>query len=400
MAKLLYLISEDWFFCSHFMERAKAAQAQGFEIVVLTREREHAQRIRDAGFELVPLTLDRSSTGLWKELVALRQIRNAYRQHQPDLVHQIAMKPIIYGSLVARFVGPRAVLNAPVGMGYLFTSASAKARLLRPLIRVLLKWLLNPRGSKVVFENEEDLADCVRSRMVRAADAVLIPGAGVDTALFHPPADLQIGQPPIVIMAARLLRDKGVAEFVEAAALLRQRGVRARCWLVGAPDPGNPSSFDTAQLDVWKAQGNVELLGQRDDMAELLRQCDIACLPSYREGLPKFLLEAMATGLPVVATDVVGCRQAVENERSGLLVPARNAVALADALQRLIGDAPTRSRMAAAGRTRAQQAFSSERIERLTLAQYAELATIPSHLQPSHLQPSQEPLWPGGSDAS
>ena len=377
MAKLLYLISEDWFFCSHFMERALAAQARGFEIVVLTRVRSHGQRIRDAGFRLLPLALDRSSTGIVKEWVALWQIRRVYRQQRPDLVHQVAMKPIVYGSLVARLVGPRAVLNAPVGMGYLFTSSSVKARLLRPLIRLLLRWLLNPRGSKVVFENEEDLRDCVRSRMVRAADAVLIPGAGVDTALFHPRTEPSAG-PPIVVMAARLLRDKGVAEYVAAARLLRERGVPARCWLVGAPDPDNPSSFSPAQLDAWKAQGDVELLGARDDMATLLRQCDIACLPSYREGLPKFLLEAMATGLPVVSTDVVGCRQAVLDGVSGLLVPARDAAALADALQRLIDDARARARMGAAGRERALHEFSGERIRRLTLDQYRALAAEPA----------------------
>ena len=373
MAKLLYLISEDWFFCSHFMERAKAAQAQGFEIVVLTRVSSHGQRIRDAGFLLVPLEMDRSSIGIAKEWVALRQIRTVYRQHRPDLVHQVAMKPIVYGSLVARFSGPHAVLNAPVGMGYLFTSGTAKARLLRPLVRILLRWLLNPRGSKVVFENDEDLQDCVRSQMVRAADAVLIPGAGIDTALFHPRAVPSTG-PPVVVMAARLLQDKGVAEFVAAARLLRERGVPARCWLVGAADPGNPSSFSPAQLNAWKAQGDVELLGHRNDMATLLRECDLACLPSYREGLPKFLLEAMATGLPVVSTDAVGCRQAVVEGVSGLLVPVRDAAALADALQRLIGDASARARMGAAGRERALHEFSRERIERLTLAQYRALA--------------------------
>lgn len=370
MAKLLYLISEDWFFCSHFMARAKAAQAQGFEIFVLTRERLHGPHIRAAGFHLLALELDRSGLHPRREWAALRQIWRAYRQHRPDLVHQIALKPIVYGSLVARLLGLQAVLNAPVGMGFLFTSTRTKARLLRPFARLLLKALMNPRGSKVVFENDEDLHDCVRGRMVRAGDAVLIPGAGIDTDVFRPATTQSAGGPAVVVMAARLLRDKGVAEFVAAARLLRARGVAVRCWLVGAPDAGNPSSFDDAQLGVWRAQGDVELLGHRDDMATLLRTCDLACLPSYREGLPKFVLEAMATGLAVVAADVVGCRQAVQDGVTGLLVPVRDASALADALQRLIEDAPLRARLGAAGRQRVLQAFSSDRIERLTLAQY------------------------------
>ncbi len=373
MAKLLYLITEDWFFCSHFMERAKAAQAQGFEIVVLTRARSHGQRIRDAGFQLQPLAIDRSGTGFFNELRTLHEIWRAYREHRPDLVHQIAMKPIIYGSLVARMQGLRAVLNAPVGMGFLFTSDTARARLLRPLVRMLLRWLLNPRGSKVVFENEEDLRDCVRDGMVCIADAVLIPGAGIDTAMFQPDLVPARGA-SVVLMAARLLRDKGVAEFVAAARLLHERGVPARCWLVGAPDAGNPSSFSTVQLDAWKTQADVELLGHRDDIAALLRKADIACLPSYREGLPKFLLEAMATGLPVVSTDVVGCRQAVLDGVTGLLVPARDPVALADALQRLVEDGAARARMGAAGRARALSEFADERIQQLTLAQYQALA--------------------------
>lgn len=371
MAKLLYLISEDWFFCSHFMERAKAARAQGFEILVFTREGRHGAQIREAGFRLLPLAMDRSGTNLWKELGVLRQIWRIYRQERPELLHHVALKPIIYGSLAARLSGLRALFNAPVGMGYLFTSRGLKVALLQPLVSLLLKGLLNPRGSKVVFENAEDLQTYVDRGTVRAGDAVLIQGAGVNTALYHPvepPAGV-----PIVIMAARMLKDKGVAEFAAAARLLRERGVAARFWLVGAPDPGNPSSFTEGELTAWQAQGDVEWLGHRDDMAELLRQCHLACLPSYREGLPKFLLEAMATGLAVVSTDTTGCRQAVDRDVTGLLVPVRDAAALADALQRLITDGSLRARMGAAGRERALGEFSSERVITQTLAEYRRL---------------------------
>lgn len=372
MAKLLYFISEDWFFCSHFMERAKLAKEQGFEVVVLTREARHAQRIRDAGFRLVPLDMERSGTHLGKEWRVLCRVWRAYRQEQPDLVHQVALKPIIYGSLVAWFQRVRGVINAPVGMGYVFTSTDAKLRWLRPLVVLLLRGFLNPRGSKVVFENDEDLHVHVQRNAVRPQDAVLIQGAGVDTALFCP-VPTPLGE-LVVVMAARMLKDKGVAEYVAAAQLLRKRGVRARFWLVGVPDPGNPSSFTHAQLAAWHAQGDVEWLGHSEDMPGLLKQCHIACLPSYREGLPKFLLEAMSSGLAVVSTDVPGCRAAVQQGVTGLLVPARDAVALADALHRLITQPIERATMGGSARARVEREFASGHINRLTLELYQSMS--------------------------
>lgn len=376
MAKLLYLISEDWFFCSHFLERAVAARAAGFEVAVLTRESRHGQRIRDAGIRLLPLAMDRSSTSPLREMAVLWRIWRTYGRERPDLVHHVALKPILYGSIAARWCGLRAVLNAPVGMGYLFTSNDARVLLLRPLVSLLLKALLNPRGSCVVFENPEDLRNSVDSGTVRAADAVLIQGAGIDTDLFRP-ADPPRGvaSVPVVVMGARMLRDKGVAEYVRAARMLHERGVAARFLLVGAPDPSNPSSFSQSQLQAWHAQGDVEWLGHQDDMAPLLRGCDIACLPSYREGLPKFLLEAMACGLPVVSTDVTGCRHAVDAEVTGLLVPPRDPLALANALAVLLADRALRLRLGTAGRQRVITRFSSESVIAQTLAQYQVLST-------------------------
>ena len=347
MAKLLYFISEDWFFCSHFLERAKVAQSKGFEVVVLAHEGRHAQRINEAGFRFVGLDMERSSTHLWKEWQVLRQVWRVYRQEKPDVLHHVALKPIIYGSLVARLQGLRAVVNAPVGMGYVFTSQDKKLRWLRPLVGLFLRGLLNPRGSKVIFENSEDLQAHILRKAVRPLDAVLIQGAGVDTRVFRPVSAPQ--GTPIVVMAARMLKDKGVVEFVAAARLLRQRGVSARFWLVGAPDPSNPSSLSETELREFQEQGDVEWLGHQEDMPSLLQKCHIACLPSYREGLPKFLLEAMSSGLAVVSTDVPGCRAAVQYGLTGLLVPARDSVALADALERRLSPIFDHARLGVVG---------------------------------------------------
>ena len=372
MAKLLYLISEDWFFCSHFLDRAKAAQRQGYEVVVLTRIGAHGQLLRDAGLRPIDLQMERSGTHVWREWGVLRQIWRAYRTERPDLVHQIALKPILYGSLVARCLGLRAIVNAPVGMGYVFTAHGARGRVLRGAMRLALRVLLNPAGSRVVFENEEDLATSVHSGSVRADDAVLIRGAGIDTERFSPVTPRPA--PVVAVLGARMLRDKGVVEFVEAARMLRARGVPIRCVLVGAPDPANPSSLTESQLLQWQAEGAVEWWGHREDMAEVLRQCHIACLPSYREGLPKFLLEAMASGLPVVSTDVPGCRHAVEHGHTGMLVPARQARPLADALQSLVQQAAERARMGAAGRARVLALYANADILRQTTQLYAQLA--------------------------
>lgn len=372
MAKLLYFISEDWFFCSHFLERAKAAQHAGHEVLVLTRIGEHRDRLQREGFRLLPLHMERGGTNVLREIGVLLQVWRAYRAERPDLVHQVALKPILYGSLVASWLGIRAVVNAPVGMGYVFTAQSRRGRLLRVAVRLALRVLLNPSGSRVVFENEEDLTGSVQSGSVRRSDAVLIRGAGVDIDAFAP-AEPPAGS-PIIVLGARMLRDKGVAEFVEAARLLRAQGVAVRCVLVGAPDPGNPSSLTPMQLAQWHAEGAVEWWGHRSDMAALLRTCHIACLPSYREGLPKFLLEAMACGLPVVGTDVPGCRHAVQPGRTGLLVPAKDSAVLAAALLRLVQDPHERERMGRAGRIWAVEVFSSDRVIAQTLALYQSVA--------------------------
>lgn len=368
MAKLIYFISEDWFFCSHFLDRAKAAQRAGHEVLVLTRLGEQADHLRRQGFRLLPLRMARSSTNPLRELDVLFQVWRAYRTERPDLVHQVALKPILYGSLIARWLGLRAVINAPVGMGYVFTAQGTGGRLLRGAVRLALQVLLNPRGSRVVFENEEDLAASVQAGSVRGSDAMLIRGAGVDTVKFSPV--VSPGGSPVIVLGARMLRDKGVVEFVEAARLLQVRRIVVRCILVGAPDPENPSSLAREQLERWHAEGLVEWWGHRPDMAQVLRQCHIACLPSYREGLPKFLLEAMACGLPVVSTDVSGCRQAVVHEYTGLLVPARDAAQLADALELLVNDPQRRLCMGQRGRERALALYGNDEIVRQTLALY------------------------------
>jgi glycosyltransferase involved in cell wall biosynthesis len=367
--KLLFLVVEDAFFYSHFLARARAARDAGLEVVVVTNIRQHGARIRAEGFRVLPLNMARGTLHLLEELAALARIRAIYKRERPDIVHQVAMKPVLYGGFLAHTLPPMHVVNALVGMGWVFTSTQLKARLLRPLVRAVLKISLQVRDGVAVFENPDDLRHHIEAGAVKPGGAVLIRGAGVDVRHFRP-APRPAGSTPVVTLVARMLYDKGIGEFVEAARLLRARGVEARFRLVGGLDDVNPSCIPQAVLEQWCRQGVIEWLGHRQDILHVWQETDIACLPSYREGLPKSSLEAMACGLPVVTTDVPGCRETVHEGENGLLVPPRDATALAAALQRLIEDPALRQRLGRRGRERAVQEFSDDVVTAATLKVY------------------------------
>jgi len=368
--RLLYLVTEDWYFCSHRLPLAMAARSAGYEVSVATRVTEHGQAIRDAGLDLIPLKLSRRSHNPLRELASIAQIAAVYRRTRPHIVHQVAVKPVLYGSLAARITGVPAVVNALAGMGYLFSSSERKARVLRPLVESAYRALLNRANSRLIVQNPDDLALLQARGIADPTRTVMIRGSGVDLSMFAAAP----GPPgvPVVVLPARMLRDKGVVEFVDAARRLRSQGVAARYALVGEPDPENPASVAPEQLRQWVSEGVVEWWGWRDDMAEVFRDCHIVCLPSYREGLPKALIEAAAAGRAIVTCDVPGCREVVRDGDNGLLVPARDSQALADALARLLTDPSLRARMGARGRVRAEAEFSLDAVIERTLAVYRE----------------------------
>ena len=369
--KILYLLTEDWFFYSHFIERAIATQASGYEVVIVAREREHGARIRAAGLRFIGLEFERRSMNPLTELRQLRQIVALYRRERPDLVHQVSPKPILYGTAAALLTSVPAIVNAPVGMGYIFSSENRRARLLQPLVRMAYRFLANPRRSRVVFENGDDLRSFVNWGAVRASDAVLIRGAGVDLDRFRPVA--RNNSVPVIALVARMLRDKGVNEYVAAAHQLHDEGVVARLLLVGAPDPMNPTSIPVEALEAWHGRKGLEWLGWCEDIPGLLEKIDVMCLPSYREGLPKSLIEAAACGLPIVTTDTPGCREVVRHGDNGFLVPVGNVQQLAEALKQLIHDPKLRVRMGSRGAAIAAEEFSSDRVIRETLRLYEKL---------------------------
>ena len=369
MARLLYLVSEDWYFLSHRLPMARAARDAGHEVHVATRVANGGAAIRAEGFKLHPLNWRRGSTNPLAFLQAVMAARGVYRALAPDLVHQIALWPAIVGSLAG--VGlPGVRLSALAGLGFAFTSDAPKARAVRTVLRPLLRHLLGASGSAVLVQNPDDQA-LMASLGIDPAQIFLIPGSGVDSRELLPLPEPD--GPLTIAYVGRLLADKGVRELARAHALLVRRGVNVRLLIAGDADPANPASIPLEEIEAWRAQPGIELLGHVADIRQVWAEAHIAVLPSRREGLPKSLLEAAACGRPIVATDVPGCREIARAGLNALLVPPDDAVALADAIERLAADPALRARFGSAGRQLVEDNFSSEQIGRDVVTLYDQL---------------------------
>ncbi len=370
-ARLLFVVNADWFFLSHRVRLALAARDAGAEVIVVAGDTGKSGVIRSHGLDYIRLPLSRSSSNPFKDARTLIFLFNLYRQLRPDLVHHVTVKPIVYGSLAARIVGGIAVVNAISGLAYTFSSDRLHARILRPLVTVLYRVALRDRHSRTIFQNPDDRDLLVGLRIVRPEQAVLIRGSGVDCDVFRQTTER--GGVPLVMLPARMLQDKGVREFVEAARQLRISKHEARFVLVGDVDLGNPGSIQPGQLAEWEQEGVVEWWGHHTDMPAILAQANIVVLPSYREGLPRALLEAAACGRAIVTTDVPGCREIVKAGVNGLLVPPRDSRNLAAAIERLLNSPELRQRLGQAGRQLAIREFSEEIVLTSTLALYQSL---------------------------
>jgi glycosyltransferase involved in cell wall biosynthesis len=370
--RLLFVVTEDWYFVSHRLPLAVAALQAGYRVAVATRVRDHASPIIEAGIELIALKRwRRSSLNPLREVAAVIELAREVRRWRPVLMHLVALKPVLYGGLAARFGRSVLRVNALAGLGFVFLQRSSLARLLQPAVKLAFRWTLGGTGVLTIVQNPDDRDLLVREGLVEQAHLRLIRGSGADLRRFaavEPPA----GQ-PIVLLMSRMLWDKGVAEFVEAARRVKEDRGGGRFVLVGDPDPENPASIPRGKLQQWHDTGAVEWWGQRSDPEAVLAQSTVVVLPSYREGLPKVLLEAAACGRPMIATDVPGCREVVERGVTGLLVPARDADGLARAILQLLADPETARQMGRRARELAEREFSIEAVARLTLDVYDEL---------------------------
>lgn len=380
--KLIFFVTEDWYFCSHRLPLAIAAQRAGYDVMVVTRVDRHGELIRSHGLRLIPLGLSRRSRNPFKELGVIRQVLRVYQEQKPDIVHHVALKPVLYGSIAARLAGVPAIVNALAGLGFLFVSKRWLARLLRPLVEIAFRLLLNRTNVRVIFQNPDDLGLLTGRGVLESKRAVLIRGSGVDTTQFRPTPERD--GTPLVVLASRMLWDKGVKEFVEAARQLEEQGVTGRFALVGEGDAENPASISRDQLAQWNDEGVIEWWGRRENMPQVFAESHIVCLPTtYGEGVPKVLIEAAACSRAIVATDVPGCREIVRDGENGLLVPAKDVDLLARALRKLLEDSLLRIKMGARGRTLVEEEFSVEHVVQQTLTLYQELLISQTKLPPA-----------------
>jgi len=370
--KILFVVAEDWYFWSHRRPIAAAALQNGYDVFVATRVGNCGEKIIEAGFRLLPLRLNRSSYSLFHELRTVSELRSIYRREKPDIIHHIALKPILYGSMAALGSRRVQVINAFAGLGYLVSSPSFKARALKQVLWKIFRFLLNRPNSFLLLQNCEDRDLLVAEVGVRPEKTTIIRGSGVDVNEFQYMPE--IPGTPIVLLSSRMLWIKGICDFVEAAKLLRARGINARFVLVGDTDPGSPGAIPREKLQKWQNAGPVEWWGHQQSMSHMMQQAAIVCLPSHGgEGVPKALIEAAASGRAIIATDVPGCRDIVRHGTNGLLVPPKNPAALADAIAQLLNDAPLRAEMGRRGRELVVNEFSEEKVIQQTLALYQKL---------------------------
>lgn len=374
--KLILFANTDWYLYNFRRSLALASQQAGYDVLLISPAGPYGEKLRALGLRWEPLPMDRRSLNPLRETALLWYLVRLFRRERPSLVHGFTIKCAVYGALAARLAGVHARISAVAGMGYVFISSDLKARVLRPLVRALLRLALGGRNARLILQNPDDVVLFERAGLVEREQIRLIPGSGVDCSRFVARTRVRDGDAPMrVLLAARLLWDKGIAEFVAAARQLRAEGRGIEFLLAGDPDPGNPAAVSEADVRGWVEQGLVQWLGHVDDMPALFAGVDVVTLPSYREGLPKGLIEAAACALPLVTTDVPGCREVVSDGVDGLLVPVRDAAALALALARLQDDPELAARLGNAARHKALTEFDERIVIRRTLAVYAELLT-------------------------
>lgn len=372
MKKLLFLVNVDWFFLSHRLPIALAAKKNGYETHIATSITDKWDELSSHEFIIHPLLLARTKASLFDEIKASIKIISILKKVQPDVLHLVTIKPVLYGGIAARIVGINRVVAAISGLGFVFTGKGWKNKIRQFLVSLIYKLALNQKHLKVIFQNPNDRDTLTKVAKLKNSQIAMIPGSGVDLSLYYGTAPAKTT--PVIILAARLLHDKGVGVFVEAAQQLKQQGVNARFCLVGTPDTANPTSVTPDELSQWVNDGIVEAWGHRTDMPQVLSTAHIVVLPSYYgEGLPKVLIEAAACGRAVITTDMPGCRDAIIPNITGLLVPPRNVEALVEAINTLLQNPELRDNMGKAGRKLAEERYAIEQVVATHLTIYQEL---------------------------
>ena len=382
-SKILLVANTTWYLYNFRLPLARRLREQGIEVVLVSPKDRYVADIVSEGFRWIELkALNRRSVNPILELMALMELIKIYRKEKPQALHHFTIKCVLYGTIAAKLCGIRSVVNAVTGLGHIFLGSGAVTRCIRPVVRFFYKKILRARRVHVVFQNPDDLETFIDAGLVIPEKTVLIRSSGVCTRKFCPRRFVpRPGDPdkdvrfPTVLFASRLLREKGIHDFVEAARILREKR-KVRFKIAGAPDRGNPSAVDEDTLQAWREEGAVDLLGHVDTMDDLLNLADVVVLPSYREGTPRILLEAASMGKPLVATDVPGCREVVTDGENGYLVPVRDPVALAEAIEKLLDNEEQARRMGEAGRRKIVEEFAVEKVVDSTFGLYSKMGIV------------------------
>jgi len=370
---LLFVVNQASFFLSHRLLLALQAKNNGYNVHVATPLDSDVEKITANGFTHHSIFMNRSGSNPLQELYALNSLYVLYKELKPDFVHHITIKPVLYGSIAARMAKVPAVVNAIPGLGHVFTEKGFISAIRRNLVEFVYRIALKHKNMKVIFQNTENYQSFLGKRLVNDLQAIVIKGSGVDINEYYPEQEHHEGL-PLVILASRMLYDKGVSQFVDAARLINYDKIIARFALVGDGDSGNPNSVPESVLASWHDEGCVEWWGYRVDMPEIMRMSSIVCLPTfYGEGVPKVLIEAAASGRPIVATDIAGCREIVKDGKNGILVREKSVPDLVNAILKLIENADLREEMSLLGRKLVVDNFSSDQVIADTLAVYQDL---------------------------
>ena len=370
--KILIVVNTDWGFLAYRLPIALEAKRLGWQVFVATPETGDAHLIKQVGLNHILLKMSRKGLNPFNELITIFEFWKLYRQLEPQIVHHVTIKPIIYGSLVASLLNKSFVVNAISGLGYVFTSLP-KNNIIRFITTFLYKIALNRPNSKTIFQNPDDLNLFIQEGMVEKSKTRLILGSGVNCSVFSPSKTTLTDK--LVMLPARMLFDKGIYEFVSAVSMLKVDFPDVKFVLVGRADDGNPALIPTKQLREWEMSGLVEWWGYKRNMNEVLNMATMVVLPSYREGLPKVLLEAAACGKPIISTNVPGCKEIVRHEVNGLMIPAKDEVALAEAIRRLLDNPEFAAQLGKNGREIVQKEFSEELVVEKTFEVYDLLLT-------------------------
>jgi len=349
MKKILFIISEESYFISHRLNLAIEALENGYKVGILCNRGKNTTLLKDKGIEVYNFSLSRTSLSPVNHIQTIIQISKTFKLYQPDLIHAVAIKPVIFSSIVTKFQDIDSRVFALGGMGFIFSSNKFLAKLLRPFVVLFLKYCLSGGKTRLIMQNKDDCKTVWDLKLIQENKTRLIEGAGVDTNLFMPKEE-KLKKIPTIILPARLLWDKGIREFVEAAKIIKSKSIAARFILVGSQDIHNPENIELEVIEKWVDQELIEYWGFSDDMPKIMSEASIVCLPSYREGLPKVLIEAASCAKPIVTTNVPGCKEVVSHGLNGYLVKVRESRDLAIRLEELIIDKNLRHSMGQEGR--------------------------------------------------